>query len=221
MQPPSPNNGLGFLGFQPPSTFGSEFNSQVFLIWSILARISTATLVRVEGVTNTGALEAVGFVDVLPLINQVDGANNATPHRTIYGLPYFRIQGGSDAIILDPKVGDVGIVIFADRDISSAKVNKAPSSPGSKRRFDMADGLYIGGVLNAVPQQYIQFSAAGISVVSPTEVDISAPVVRIHASTSLHIDADGNGTVYTSANREDYIIGSSGHASPINPPQVP
>lgn len=177
MRPPQPNNGLGWLGFQNPTTFGSKFNADVFLIWSILARISTATLVQVVKVTNDGDVSPVGFVDVRPLVNQVDGGNNATPHGVVYNLPYFRLQGGTDAIILDPKVDDIGLVIFADRDISSVKTNKAKSNPGSRRRFDMADGVYLGGVLNGTPEQYVRFSTTGIDLVSPTKVTITAPEI--------------------------------------------
>lgn len=176
---PEPNN-TGYLGQQNPNTMGSKFNADVFLIQSILARISTATLVQVKAVTNDGNVAPVGFVDVLPLVNQVDGLNNATQHGVVYGIPYFRLQGGQNAIILDPQVDDIGIVIFADRDISSVKANKAQSNPGSRRRFDMADGLYIGGVLNGQPTQYVRFSAGQVELVSPTLVKITAPAVKIY-----------------------------------------
>lgn len=35
--------------------------------------------------------------------------------------------------------------------------------------------LYLGGVLNGVPQQYVRFTAEGIEVVSPTKVTVRAP----------------------------------------------
>lgn len=219
--PEQTNDGVGFLGYQTPTAAGSDFNSILFLVQSVLGRIATATLVRVMAVSNAGALAPVGFVDILPLINQVDGNNNAVPHATVFHCPYFRLQGGANAIIIDPKVGDIGIAIFADHDISSVVANRAQSNPGSRRRFDMADGLYIGGVLNGTPTQYIRYSAEGIDVVSPTEINISAPVVRLHAATSLHMDCDGNGVVWTPLVRDDYVIGTTGASHAITPPQVP
>lgn len=130
--------------------------------------MQTATLVRVEACTNDGELSPVGFVDVTPLVNQVDGAGNPTPHVTIFGLPYSRFQGGTSAIILDPQAGDIGVAVFASRDISKVKSTKAQANPGSLRTYDFADGIYLGGLLNGTPTQYIRFTDSGIEIVADT-----------------------------------------------------
>ena len=57
--------------------------------------------------------------------------------------------------LIDPTQGDIGLAIFADRDISSVRANRAQANPGSYRRFDMADGVYIGGILNGMPTQTV------------------------------------------------------------------
>lgn len=160
----------------------SDFAANSFLVKQILAQISTATLAKVVSVTNAGGVAPVGFVSVLPLVNQTDGSGNAQPHVTVYNLPYFRLQGGSNAIILDPQVGDIGIVVFASRDISSVKASKAQANPGSKRKFSMADGLYIGGVLNGNPSQYVQFTQSGITITSPQTVTINANAITLNAA---------------------------------------
>lgn len=175
-----------YKGAQSPSSAASDFDLFTFIATQILNRASTATLVQVKAVTNSGEVSAVGMVDVQPMVAQLDGYGNATPHGIVHDLPYFRLQGGANAVIMDPKVGDIGIAIFADRDISSVKAKKSAGLPGSRRRFDMADGLYVGGFLNGVPSQYIQFTAAGISVVSPTKVFIQAPDVEIQSTTLAH-----------------------------------
>jgi phage baseplate assembly protein gpV len=184
-----PNDQLGFRGAADATSAGSPYNENLFLIHQVLAAVSTAKLVRVEAVTNAGDLSPVGFVDVMPLVNQVDGDDNAVPHGVVHNIPYFRLQGGSNAVILDPQVGDIGACIFADRDISAVKNAKDVANPGSKRRFDMADGLYIGGYLNAVPQQYVRFSVAGIGIVSPTKITLSSPLVEVDASTSFTVNS--------------------------------
>lgn len=184
-----PNDQLGFRGAADATSAGSPYNENLFLIHQVLAAVSTAKLVRVEAVTNAGDLSPVGFVDVLPLVNQVDGEDNAVPHGVVHNIPYFRLQGGTNAVILDPQIGDIGLCIFADRDISAVKNAKDVANPGSKRRFDMADGLYIGGYLNGTPVQYVRFSAAGIDVVSPTKVTLSAPLVEVDASTSFTVNS--------------------------------
>jgi phage baseplate assembly protein gpV len=184
---------LGYQGPQGPNSHTSDYNAQLFVIQQVLSAISTAKLVQIQSVTNSGGVSPVGFVDVLPLVNQLDGSSNAVPHGVVHNIPYFRLQGGTDAVILDPKVGDIGICVFSDRDISAVKNTKAVANPGSKRRFDMADGLYIGGVLNGAPVQYMQFSSAGINVVSPTKITLQAPLVEIDASTSLTVNSPQSG----------------------------
>lgn len=182
-----------YLGAASQATGGDDTSTQAFLIWQILRAISGAKLVKVKAVTNVGDVSPVGFVDVQPLVNQLDGWNNATPHGTVYHLPYFRLQGGTNAVIIDPQVGDIGVAVVEDRDISSVKANAAQANPGSKRIFDIADGLYLGGFLNGTPTQYVRFSAEGVAVVSPTKVTLQAPLVEVDASTSFTVNSPQSG----------------------------
>lgn len=173
----------GYNGFQRPASSSSDFNAIAFIVQALINGMATATLVMVKGVTNAGGVSPVGYVDIQPMVNQVDGIGTAVPHGTIFKCPYQRIQGGANAIIIDPEVGDIGVAVFADRDISSASVNKGPSNPGSSRRFDMADGLYFGGFLNGVPSQFVQMSPAGIQITSPHAIDLNAPTISLTAPT--------------------------------------
>ena len=127
-----------------------------------------------------GGVGAVGYVDVQPLVNQVDGFGSAIPQGRLHNIPYLRMQGGVNAIILDPQVGDIGVCVFSDRDISSVKTTKARANPGSRRRFDVADGLYLGGMLNGAPSQYIEFAPDRINIVSP-HINLSSWVGMIAA----------------------------------------
>jgi len=193
---------FGYAGQARPAEGGDEYGAQMFLISQALARLSTSTLVRVVAVTNAGGVAPVGYVDVQPLVNQLDGAGNAVPHAVLHNLPYFRLQGGTDAIILDPKIGDIGIAVFASRDISAVKASKAQANPGSWRAHDMADGLYVGGLLNGTPVQYVQFTAGGINVVSPAKVTITAPQIEGNAEQQFAINSPQivlNGTVQQGA----------------------
>lgn len=170
-----------------PSTGRGEFNATTFLVAQALGKMQTATLVRVVACSNSGGLSPVGSVDVQPLVNQVDSLGNPTPHGTVYNLPYFRIQGGTNGIILDPEPGDIGVCVFASRDLSKVKATRAQANPGSHRQYSFSDGIYLGGVLNGMPSQYVRFSAAGIAIVSPVAVTLDAPVVNISAATSCTI----------------------------------
>lgn len=189
----------GYHSTQALGDSASQFNAIASIVSMLLGRIATATLVRVQAVTTTGAVAPAGYVDILPLVNQVDGAGNAEPHRTIYRAPYFRLYGGSNAVILDPQVGDIGVAIFADHDISSAVTNNDPANasgqrgqanPGSGRRFSMADAIYLGGLLGDTPNQFVRFSSTGIEIHSPDQVKLQAPDVTIDCD-SLTVTASG------------------------------
>lgn len=164
-----------------------------FIIESLIGRIQTVTLVRVMAVKNSG-LAPVGLVDVQPMVAQLDGAGNAVAHGTIHNIPYFRLQGGSNAVIIDPQVGDIGMCGFCSRDISSVKNNKTPSAPQSRRRFDWSDGLYFGGFLNGTPEQYIMFMPDGIKLFSPSQIELSAPNIQINGNTTLNGNTTQNGS---------------------------
>ncbi|MVW80170.1 Gp138 family membrane-puncturing spike protein [Bordetella sp. 02P26C-1] len=183
------NEQFGYAGHQQPFSGADDFTAMMFVIWQQLSRVGTSMPVRVEAVTNSGGLSPVGFVDILPLVHQVDGEGNATPHGTIHHVPYLRVQGGTDAVIIDPKVGDLGIAVFASRDISSVKANKGPSTPGSRRLFDMADGMYLGGILNGTPAQYVRFHSGGIEVHSPSKVSVTAPTIELVADNKVLLSA--------------------------------
>jgi hypothetical protein len=167
------------VGAQEPSDQSSDFSAQTFLVNQIMNRLATTMLVRIMAVTNSGGVSPVGFCDVQPLVNQVDGAGNPTPHGTIHNLPYMRVQGGTNAVIIDPVVGDIGVAVFCSRDISAVKRQKQAANPGSTRKFDWADGLYLGGFLNGTPVQYVQFTASGVAVRSPSQITLDAPIISV------------------------------------------
>lgn len=167
----------------PWSTWG-DYNNIAFAIQQALNKLQTATLVRIEACTNDGDLSPFGFVDVTPLVNQIDGSTppNSTPHITIFGLPYLRLQGGASGIIIDPQPGDIGVALFASRDISKVKSTQAQANPGSLRSYDFADGMYLGGMLNAAPSQYIQFNSDGITILSPENIILSGVTIKAGSS---------------------------------------
>lgn len=179
----------------------TDYATIQFIVQSILARVATATLVRIVSCTNNGGLSPWGFVNVQPVISQVSGNNVAVQHDTLFRLPYLRLQGGANAVIMDPVAGDIGLAVFCARDISALKNQANIDSvkggargvpPGSGRSYSMADGIYLGGMLNGVPTQFVRFSSAGMELVSPTKIRLQAPVVEIEAATSVTVDSPLN-----------------------------
>jgi len=191
----------GAVSLQTPQDVANDYATLVFVIQQLLNRVATVTLVKVVSCTNDGGVSPFGFVNVIPLVNQMAGSNRqAVPHGTLYRLPYFRLQGGTNAVILDPQPDDIGLAAFCMRDISAVKsdpaaavananAGKGGANPGSQRQFNMADGLYIGGFLNGTPAQYVQFNADGITLHSPTKVRVEAPAVEVAGSTSVLVQS--------------------------------
>lgn len=176
----------------------NDYGTLRFVIQQMLSRVATSTLVRVVSCSNSGGISPWGTVTVQPLINQVAGDDTTWPHQNLYKLPYCRLQGGTNAVIMDPEPGDIGLACFASRDISALKEQSAIDTvkggtpgvnPGSARQFSMSDGLYVGGVLNGTPVQYVAFSSEGITVHSPTKVRVTAPLIELTADTSVTVEA--------------------------------
>lgn len=202
----------GIVGFQEVSDTGSDLNAQAFIVDQLIGKLATTALVKVLAVTNSGGVTAVGFVDVQPMVHQVDGEGNPTPHGRISQIPYFRLQGGTDAVIIDPKVGDIGFCVFCSRDISAVKRQKAPAAPGSRRRYGWADGLYVGGVLNGVPDQYIRFSTTGVDVVTQHHLTITADNATLDANGNLAVKGEltwNTGTSATHASTHQHGTGTA------------
>lgn len=158
-----------YPGRHTPATPASEHSVREFHIQQVLSRARFATLVQVKKVTNTGTVEKTGTVDVIPLVNMQDGQGKNFKHVQMYNLPYFRLGAGDKAVIMDPKVDDIGIAVFADRDISTVKKTRKQGPPGSRRRNSMADGLFIGIYLGDKPKCYVRFTDDDKIIVSPDE----------------------------------------------------
>lgn len=140
-----------YSGVAPQNAFN-------FKVGQAIKDVSTAIPVIVKGV-QAGGVGVVGYVDVLPLVTNVSGSNEAVQPVTLYHLPYFRLQGGKAAIICDPEINDIGLAVFAQTDTSTVKAGTTePQQPGSKRRHSMSDGWYIGGFLNQAPSVYVQLT---------------------------------------------------------------
>jgi hypothetical protein len=181
---------------------GDSFTAWAFAFRAAMAKVRTTTPVKVVAV-HGGGLAPVGRVDVQPLIQQTDSAGNVMALPVLYGIPYLRWQGGASAVILDPAVNDIGLVCFADRDVSAVIASGQQSAPGSNRRFSLADGFYIGATLNAEPAQYLQFDPDnGITLNSPKKI-----------TEQIGTDSDAARVVM---NSDGIVLSFGGHSITIN-----
>lgn len=185
----------------------SDFNTLNRVIARLLATRRTVVVVQVKAVTGTG-LNPVGFVDVQPMVHQQNAAGAVTPHGVLYQVPYFRLQGGSRAVIVDPLEGDIGLALVADRDIFNVKTARSAAAPGSCRQHNMADALYLGGFLNTTPQEYIWLHDGGVTLKTQGKIDITAQ------SLTLNGDAEINGSLTVSKEATAQGISVTQHTHP-------
>ena len=180
---PSPQAGAnsypqnsGYRGQAWFNTPGQLLNAINFIVRNINAGQAHASLVRVISVSG-GGIGSPAMVAVQPMVDQVDGFGTRTPHGTIYNIPCFRYQAGVCAIIIDPIVGDIGLAVICDRDISQVKSTGGVSGPGSARQNSWADGLYFGSFLGGTPTTFVQMTQDGkIQITAPGGLHVTGDI---------------------------------------------
>ncbi len=177
----------GYFGLRGVSSSSGQYNADQFQIDQALRSVRTSIPVEVVSVIGGGA-GSLPTVDVRPLINQIDGVGNQTPHGIIHGIPAIRMHGGGNAIICDPAAGDVGVIIVSDRDISSFKASGgSQANPGSRRFHSMADGIYIGSIVTGASDQAVQFTATGVKIFDKNGNIIEMAAGAITVTGNLHV----------------------------------
>lgn len=197
-------------GQNKPNTGGSEYNSLQFMISQAMrGQIHTAIPVQVQAVSGL-------YVDVLPLVSQVDGFGEAVAPTTLFHLPVFRYHAGVGAVILDPVVGDKGLAIFCQSDSSLvSESTNTPQQPASFRRFSMSDGFYLGGFHNSAPYVYIEIKQDGeIVIVAPSKVTVTSPQATFSGSVDITGDCTIGGISFLGHVHGGVESGSSSTSTP-------
>lgn len=154
---------------------GAEFKS---IVQSMLSLINTGDLVRVTKVDSSG-LAPVGFVSVKPLTLRIGADNNNIEQGEVHGVPFFRLQGGANGIVIDPQVGDIGYCGFCSRDISLVKRIRDMAAMNVYRVSDISDAVFFGGWSANPVEQYIWFDGDEIKIKANSKVVIDAPMTEV------------------------------------------
>jgi len=174
------NNNQSF--YQPPNVQTSDAEAAAYTFNQMLGQRFFIVLCKVVSVEGSAPNLTV---DALPMVTQVDPSGAKIGNSTIFGCPVFRLQRGASAIIMDPVPGDIGFLAVCDQDITIARTERTESVPGSKRRHSMSDGIYLGGVLNGQPSEYMQFTGGGINIKSNGPVNINGLQVMANGQLQL------------------------------------
>ncbi len=160
-------------GAQTAGSDTTDFNERDFHVRRVLSEARTATLVRVvkapyDKAGNPippGTPGPVGFVDVQPMVNQLDGYGKPIKHGTVFRLNYHRDQSGNGSFINDPVEKDIGVMVVSDRDTSIVRQTDDVANPGSGRQNDLADGTFFGcSQGGGTPKQYMAWLEKGFDM---------------------------------------------------------
>ena len=202
-----PNSSKYYTSKATPNDWKTLPNLINFNIDQKLLSLQTSMPVLVQAVHPNTAF--TGTVDVFPMLQQVGNDGTLWDYSTLYNLPYTRIQGGVNGIIIDPAINDIGIAIFASRDITTVKNTRKKGKPGSYRSYDLADGMYLGGILNNTPTRFIQFTDTGIVITANTTLTINGDVT-VNGSITATGDVVGQGTSLHTHTHSDPQGGNTG-----------
>lgn len=172
----------GEFSFKPQDV-NCEANINEFIFNTLMSRNAFIQLVIVNKVKDGPLL------DVTPLVSgfAADGSRNS--NTPVFNVPVWRLQRGASAVIMDPVEGDIGLMLCCDRDITNVRNEKKESLPASLRVHNKSDGIYLGGVLNGEPSQYVKFANDGIDIVSPLVVQVNGNTVIVNAEDKISLNA--------------------------------
>lgn len=167
-----------------PEDTSTDSNAQNHLMRQFLMGQAFITLAVVTKVDDAGEV-----VSVTPMVDGFTGGGDRIPNQPVHGVPVWRLQRGASAVMMPPVVGDIGLIAICDRDISAVKKTREPALPGSNRTHSYSDAIYLGGVLNTEPSQYVKFANDGIDIVSPLVVQVNGNTVVINADNKISLNA--------------------------------
>ena len=155
---------------------------QLFLRQYLNSFLGTVQPVEVAAVSPDNA-----FVDVLPLIRQINTQNEEIPitaDNTLYKIPVMKFEGNGCKITYKPAAGDIGLLIACKFDITNFKNTKAQSTVGSLRQFNWADGLFLPVSFNSAGDGLVISNQQTTITLLPDSVDINTQTANITADTA-------------------------------------
>jgi hypothetical protein len=167
----------------------SEYNAISFLVEQMIkGMVNTAIPVRVDSCTKPGVGGAAGYVSATPLVQQRGADGKALQPVSLPQLPYYRVQAGSAAVVLDPQPGDIGLAVFSQQDASNVKEGTSePVQAGSFRAFDMSDGFFVASHYGQTPTTYVHLDPekGEVTIKAPTKITIDAPQIELKGAVSM------------------------------------
>ncbi|QCE32924.1 hypothetical protein FAI41_04570 [Acetobacteraceae bacterium] len=206
----------------PVSPYQKIFNhndlSHIFLqtLEGFLSKTGYQIPAKVEEIHSNGTGEA-GTVDVKPLLNLQTQDGKSLEQSVLYNVPYFRLQGGDSALIIDPQKGDIGQLILNGRDVSGLSSESDPNKPASFRLFDPNDCFFLPALFGKAAEQYIFSNKNGWTIHAKDTANIVLEGKEITISGNLkikgNVSIEGDLTVKGKITAEEDILAGAQNIS--------
>lgn len=187
---------------QKPSDMSCQGNAVLSLIAGAMKGCVFADIVVVKKVNGKNLI-------VFPLVTGTNASGGSIPNQDVYNVPFIQYQAGNSSVKMTPRVGDIGLVIACDKDITNVKKSKSGGPPPTQRRHSYSDAVYITAIasLNDDPTELVEFTGSGINIQSPGVVNING--LKVHSNGQLElvdgsiVDGHSHGGVQFGGDRTD------------------
>ncbi len=170
-----------------PAYNPAELQTDTGVLQLFLRQYLNSVLGTVQPVEVAAVSEDNAFVDVLPLIRQINTQNEEIPitaDNMLYKIPVMKFEGNGCKITYKPVVGDIGLLIACKFDITNFKNTKTQSTVGSLRQFNWADGFFLPLSFNSAGDGLVISNQETTITLLPESVTVNTQTVNITASTA-------------------------------------
>lgn len=139
-------------------------------------------------------VNADGTVDVDLMVWSTLTSGGAIPLPSLSQLPVL-LQGNSQFTVSFPvTVGDEGLVLFAERDITRFVESGNTGEPGSHRRHSLSDGMFLPTPLS-VPNRVQTKPGVLLMSNNGTEIEITDGLIRFNGNVEINGLTTANGDI--------------------------
>ena len=97
---------------QKPSDMSCQGNAVLSLIAGAIKGCVFADIVLVKKVNGK-------TLTVFPLVTGTNASGGSIENQDVYNVPFIQYQAGNSSVKMTPRVGDIGLVIVCDKDITN------------------------------------------------------------------------------------------------------
>jgi len=170
--------------------------SEPYILDAVIRRTIDNTLNNLHTIhpCQVAVVRSNGTVDVNLMIYRVLENDEALPIATLTQLPVLFQGNNTYAMSFPVSVGDEGIVLFAERDISKYLEQGKGDKPVALRSFALSDAMYLPTPISK-PNRVQSRNDVLLMSNNTTEIEIADGVIRLNGNVEINGDVLANGNL--------------------------